>query len=84
MKSIGVGVVGLLPFSLSLVVFLALPRILPPTGTYTWKMEEFLLPVAGQVAGMLARIRPTGDLVRQIADEATEITGKLEGAIGPL
>jgi len=53
-------------------------------GVRRSKMEEYLFPVAGQIGGMLTKIRPAGDIVRQIAEEAIEIMEKLEGTIGPL
>jgi NAD(P)H-dependent flavin oxidoreductase YrpB (nitropropane dioxygenase family) len=46
-------------------------------GVRRAKMEEYLLPMAGQIAGMHTEVRPAGEIVRQIAEEATDLIEKL-------
>jgi nitronate monooxygenase len=50
-------------------------------GVRQAKMEEYTLPVGGQISGMITQIRPAGEIVRQIVEEATDVLQRL-GAHG--
>ena len=39
-------------------------------------MEDYIGPFAGQVAGLIHEIKPAGDIVRDMVDEAADILGR--------